>query len=56
MMSDWKDVVTYLAVNVDDHYDALKLRLRKLLGIRPVHILPYLGYGTHQTCICAGVL
>jgi phosphatidate phosphatase APP1 len=54
MMSDWKKVVTLIAVNVDDYYDSLKLRLRKLLGIGPVHLLSYLGYGTRHTLYMRG--
>jgi phosphatidate phosphatase APP1 len=53
-MSDWKEVITHLTANVEEHYDQLKLRLRETLGIGPVHLLPYLGYGTHRTLFLRG--
>ena len=45
-MGSWKEVLTFIASNAEDQYDALKLRLRKRLGMGPIHLLPYLGHGT----------
>ncbi|WP_119071649.1 App1 family protein [Aggregatilinea lenta] len=45
-MGDWKEVLSYVASNVEDQYDALKMNLRERLGIGPIHLLPYLGHGT----------
>jgi phosphatidate phosphatase APP1 len=45
-MGSWKEVLTYVASNVEDQYDALKLDLRERLGMGPIHLLPYLGHGT----------
>jgi len=45
-MSEWKKALAQVANSVEDRYDLLKLRLRKRLGIGPVHLLTYLGYGT----------
>lgn len=45
-MSEWKKAIAQVATSVEDQYDLLKLRLRKRLGIGPVHVLTYLGYGT----------
>ncbi len=53
-MSEWKKAVAQVASSVEDHYDQLKLRLRQKLGIGPVHILTYLGYGTQSTLIARG--
>ena len=43
-MGSWKEVLTFIASNAEDQYDALKLRLRKRLGMGPIHLLPYLGH------------
>lgn len=53
-MSEWKKAVAQVASSIEDHYDQLKLRLRQKLGIGPVHILTYLGYGTQSTLIARG--
>ncbi|HMM28390.1 MAG TPA: DUF2183 domain-containing protein [Aggregatilineaceae bacterium] len=53
-MSEWKKAVAQVASNVEDHYDLLKLRLREKLGIGPVHLLTYLGYGTPTELILRG--
>ncbi|NLX11661.1 MAG: DUF2183 domain-containing protein [Chloroflexi bacterium] len=53
-MSDWKQVVALIASNVEDHYDALKLRLRHKLGIGPVQVLPYIGHGTRAALYLHG--
>lgn len=47
-MPGWEDIVAHFAHNVEEHYDALKLRLREKLGIGPVQIVPYLGHGTRH--------
>lgn len=45
-MSEWKKALASAATSVEDQYDLLKLRLRKRMGIGPVHLLTYLGFGT----------
>jgi phosphatidate phosphatase APP1 len=47
-MSNWKDILVHITSDIEDHYDALKLRLRKALGLGPVHVLPYIGHGTRR--------
>lgn len=53
-MTGWKDVIARVASNVEDHYDALKLGLRERLGLGPIHILPYTGYGTRTSLYLSG--
>lgn len=54
-MSDWRKIVSLVATNIEDHYDALKFRLhRKLNGVGPVKILPYIGHGTRQKLYLQG--
>lgn len=53
-MANWEQVVANFANNIEEHYDALKLRLRQKLGIGPVHILPYLGHGTANSLYLKG--
>jgi phosphatidate phosphatase APP1 len=53
-MPSWQDVIVHVAANVEEHYDALKLRLRERLGIGPVQILPYLGHGTRHFLVLRG--
>lgn len=53
-MLEWKKAVAQVASGVEDRYDLLKLRLRKKLGIGPVHLLTYLGYGTQTELIVRG--
>lgn len=54
-MANWKDVLTNLVSDVEDHYDLLKYRLRERLGGRdPIQILPYRGYGTQETLYLKG--
>lgn len=53
-MSEWKKAIAQVASGIEDQYDMLKLRLRKKLGIGPVHLLTYLGYGTQTELILRG--
>lgn len=54
-MPGWKEVLTHLAADVEEHYDLLKYRLRERLGDRdPLQILPYRGYGTQETLYLKG--
>ncbi len=53
-MSDWQKAVAYIAANVEDHFDNLKFRLREKLGVSPVQILPYLGYGSREQIVLRG--
>lgn len=54
-MVDWKVVVGTLASNVEDHFDRLKFRLgQRLSWDKPVHIVPYLGYGTREKIFVKG--
>ena len=54
-MASWKEVLTLLGVDVENHYDLLKYRLRERLGgRRPLMVLPYRGYGTAQRVVLRG--
>lgn len=53
-MSEWKKAIAQVASSVEDQYDMLKLRLRQKLGIGPVHLLTYLGYGTQTELTLRG--
>jgi phosphatidate phosphatase APP1 len=54
-MSDWRKAVAIIASNVEEHYDKLKFRLhKKLSGVGPVKILPYIGHGTQKTIYVQG--
>ena len=53
-MTDWRRVLTRFghtsAATVEEHFDALRLRLRNRLGrTNPVMIMPYRGFGTPET-------
>lgn len=48
-MASWQRVLATVAYNVEEHFDALKFRLRKRLGrLNAVVMLPYRGYGTRE--------
>lgn len=54
-MVDWKIVLATIVSNVEDHFDTLKFRLEQRLGWdKPVQIIPYLGYGTHEKLYVKG--
>jgi phosphatidate phosphatase APP1 len=54
-MSDWKQVVREIAVNVEDHFDDLRGKLKhRLWGVGPIQILPYIGHGTHHKVYIKG--
>lgn len=54
-MVDWKLAVAAVASNIEDHFDMLKFRLwERLDWEKPIHIIPYLGYGTRDTLYLKG--
>ena len=54
-MASWREVLAEFVVDVEDHYDMLKYRLRERLGDRdPIKILPYRGYGNRQKIYLKG--
>ena len=46
--------LNHLAHNIEQKYDRLKWALRSRLGIGPVRILPYAGYGTRSKATILG--
>lgn len=48
-MTNWKDILTHLAADVEMRMDELRYRLNYLLGgLGPVKIIPYRGFGTPE--------
>lgn len=54
-MASWRKVLAQQVVNVEEHFDLLKYRLRERLGGRnPIMILPYRGFGTQEKLYLRG--
>lgn len=48
-MTNWKDILTHFAADVEGRMDELRYRLHyQLGGLGPVKIIPYRGYGTPE--------
>lgn len=48
-MTGWRQVVLHFATDAEEHFDTLKTWLWQRMGwLRPVQIVPYMGYGTRE--------
>jgi phosphatidate phosphatase APP1 len=54
-LPSWKEALSHRLIEVEQHYDLLKYRLRERLGGRDsLQILPYRGYGTQEVLYLKG--
>lgn len=57
-MTDWHKVIAHFANDVETHFDHLKYKLHdRLIGVSPMKIIPYNGYGRpDKLCLKGRVL
>ncbi len=54
-MASWREVLTHLVDDVEDHFDALKYRMAYALGgPDPIKIVPYRGFGNQERMFLKG--
>jgi phosphatidate phosphatase APP1 len=54
-MSNWREVLTHMVNDAENHYDRLRYRLHyRLGGPDPIKIIPYRGYGSREMLYLKG--